>query len=104
MTEPKASVWFDEVEREWDAGAARQGSIGVHLDPRTRMMYDSDHVFINGESYRAKGADAALMRRLADQRCLTPGELRKAGASAVALLGDWHDAGWLRQTLPAEDD
>lgn len=104
MTEPKASVWFDEVEREWDAGAARQGSIGVHLDPRTRMMYDSDHVFINGESYRAKGADASLMRRLADQRCLTPGELRKAGASAVALLGDWHDAGWLRQTLPAEDD
>ncbi|WP_457278932.1 JmjC domain-containing protein [Polaromonas sp. P5_D5] len=104
MTEPKPSVWFDEVECEWDADAARQGSAGVHLDTRTRMMYDSDHVFINGESYRAKGADAALMHRLADQRSLAPRELRKAGASAIALLGDWHDAGWLRQTLPAEDD
>jgi 50S ribosomal protein L16 3-hydroxylase len=104
MTEPKPSVWFDEVGREWDADAARQGSMGVHLDTRTRMMYDSDHVFINGESYRAKGADATLMRRLADQRSLAPRDLRKAGVSAIALLGDWHDAGWLRQTLPAKDD
>jgi 50S ribosomal protein L16 3-hydroxylase len=61
-------------------------------------------VFINGESYRAKGADAALMRRLADRRRLAPRELRKAGEAAIALLGDWHDAGWLRQTLPAEDE
>jgi 50S ribosomal protein L16 3-hydroxylase len=104
ITEPKPSVWFDEMEREWDADAARQGSTGVHLDTRTRMMYDNDHVFINGESYRAKGADAALMRRLADRRRLAPRELRKAGEAAIALLGDWHDAGWLRQTLPAEDE
>ena len=65
------------------------------------MMYDSDHIFINGESYRAKGADASLMRNLADQRQLAAHELRKAGASAVTLLGDWHDAGWLRQ-VPAD--
>ncbi|MEO8390425.1 MAG: cupin domain-containing protein [Polaromonas sp.] len=103
MTDPKPSVWFDEVDLEWDADAARQGRAGVQLDTRTRMMYDSDHVFINGESYRAKGADAALMHRLADQRSLTPRDLRKAGASAVALLGDWHDAGWLRQMLVADE-
>jgi 50S ribosomal protein L16 3-hydroxylase len=97
MTEPKPSVWFDEAAQEWDAGAARAGRAGVRLDARTRMMYDADHVFINGESYRAKGADAILMRRLADSRGLAPHELRKAGASAMALLADWHDAGWLRQ-------
>lgn len=100
MTEPKASVWFDEAAHEWDADAAQEGLSGVRLDPRTRMMYDSDHIFINGESYRAKGADASLMRRLADQRSLAPRELRKAGAAAMALLGDWHDAGWLRQEPP----
>jgi 50S ribosomal protein L16 3-hydroxylase len=66
------------------------------------MMYDADHVFINGESYRAKGADANLMRRLADGRGLAPQDLRKAGASALALLGDWHDAGWLRQEPSAD--
>jgi 50S ribosomal protein L16 3-hydroxylase len=100
MTEPKASVWFDEAAHEWDADSAQAGLSVVRLDPRTRMMYDSDHVFINGESYRAKGADAILMRRLADQRSLAPRELRKAGAAAMTLLGDWHDAGWLRQELP----
>lgn len=102
MTEPKPSVWFDEAAQEWDEHAARAGRAGVQLDARTRMMYDADHVFINGESYRAKGADATLMRRLADSRGLTPHELRKAGASAMALLADWHDAGWLCQSAPAD--
>ncbi|WP_411886650.1 JmjC domain-containing protein [Polaromonas sp. YR568] len=102
MTEPKPSVWFDEAAQEWDEHAARAGRAGVQLDARTRMMYDADHVFINGESYRAKGADATLMRRLADSRSLAPQELRKAGASAMALLADWHDAGWLRQSAPAD--
>jgi 50S ribosomal protein L16 3-hydroxylase len=102
MTEPKPSVWFDEAADEWDADAAKAGRTAVRLDARTRMMYDTDHVFINGESYRAKGADANLMRRLADGRGLAPQDLRKAGASALALLGDWHDAGWLRQEPSAD--
>jgi len=96
MTEPKPSVWFDEAADEWDAEAAQAGRAGIRLDARTRMMYDANHIFINGESYRARGADATLMRRLADSRGLAPRELRKAGASAMGLLGDWHDAGWLR--------
>jgi 50S ribosomal protein L16 3-hydroxylase len=102
MTEPKPSVWFDEATDEWDADAARAGHAAIRLDARTRMMYDANHVFINGESYRAKGADATLMRRLADGRGLAPHELRKAGASAMALLADWHDAGWLRLELSAD--
>lgn len=102
MTEPKPSVWFDEVVDEWDGDAARAGRAAIRLDARTRMMYDADHIFINGESYRAKGADATLMRRLADGRGLAPHELRKAGASAMALLEDWHEAGWLRQESAAD--
>ena len=102
MTEPKPSVWFDEATDEWDADAAKAGRAAIRLDARTRMMYDANHVFINGESYRAKGADATLMHRLADGRGLAPHELRKAGASAMALLADWHDAGWLRLELSAD--
>ena len=97
ITEPKPSVFFEEPLQAWDPAAAKAGKTGIHLDARTRMMYDSDHLFINGESYRAKGADASFMRRLADQRSLSARELRKASSSAMALLGDWHDAGWLRQ-------
>lgn len=97
MSEPKPGVWFDEPQQAWNGDAAKAGQTCIALDARTRMLYDSDHVFINGESYRAKGADARLMRRLADQRQLTTAELRKAGAAAIALLGDWHEAGWLQQ-------
>ena len=58
-------------------------------------MYDEHHIFINGESYLAKGADALLMRRLADYRQLSPAEMRKASVSAQNLLADWLSAGWL---------
>ena len=100
MSEPKPGVWFDEPQQAWDGNAAKAGQTGIALDARTRMLYDSDHIFINGESYRAKGADASLMRRLADRRHLEAGELRKAGVTAIALLGDWHEAGWLQQSPP----
>lgn len=91
LTEPKASVWFDEPAESWNP----QRPQGLRLSARTRMMYDAHHVFINGESYRARGADAVLMRRLADQRWLSAADLRRAGTAAQALLADWHEAGWL---------
>ena len=97
LTEPKPSVWFDEPLQPWNGEAAKAGVTGIQLNLRSRMLYDSDHIFINGESHRAKGADASLMRRLADQQSLAGLDLRKASASALALLGDWHEAGWLHQ-------
>ena len=98
MTDPKPGVWFDEPQQPWEGDVLKTGKAQVTLDARTRMIYDADHVFINGESYRAKGADALLMHRLADQRKLAGHELGKAGASAVELLGDWYESGWLQQT------
>jgi 50S ribosomal protein L16 3-hydroxylase len=90
MTEPKPNTWFDEPAQAWVAGA-------LSLDRRTRMMYDDRFVFINGEGLRAAGADARLMRRLADRRALSAREVQRASAEAQALLGDWHDAGWLHR-------
>jgi 50S ribosomal protein L16 3-hydroxylase len=91
LTEPKASVWFDAPSNAWTPRIA----CGLRLDPRSRMMYDGQHVFINGESYRAKGADAPLMRQLADQRSLALADLRRASPQALNLLTDWHASGWL---------
>ena len=89
MTEPKPRVWFDEPQVAWRPGR-------VTLDRRTRMMYDKRHVFINGESFRAGGADARLMHHLADRRELTEQQIRRASADAQALLKDWFEAGWLQ--------
>jgi len=67
----------------------------VMLDRRTRMLYDARHLYINGESFRAGGADATLMRRLADRRALGPRELSRASEGALALLAEWCEAGWV---------
>jgi len=60
------------------------------------MMYDKHHIFLNGESWRAAGADARLMRLLADQRMLTSEDLKGASTQALALLRDWCEDGWLK--------
>lgn len=90
MTEPKPAVWFDEPSNDWVPGA-------LSLDRRTRMMYDTRFVFINGEGIRAGGADARLMRRLADRRTLSAREVQSASEDAKALLGEWFEAGWLHR-------
>jgi 50S ribosomal protein L16 3-hydroxylase len=92
MTEPKPRIWFDEASGAWTPGALR-------LDRRTRMMYDEHHVFINGESFRAGGRDARLMRTLADRRVLAEREVMHASEDAKTLLQDWFEAGWLHREL-----
>ena len=87
MTEPKPLVWFD-------AGAPRAGDAGLRLDRRTRMMYDDRHVFINGESFRAAGRDARLMRDLADARRLAASQCARLSGDAQAVVADWVAQGW----------
>ena len=88
LSEPKPGVWFD-------AGAPLPREGAVRLDRRTRMIYDKRHVFINGESFRAGGRDATLMRRLADRRKLDTGPVASLSAGARELLDQWAQAGWL---------
>lgn len=87
LTEPKANVWFEP-------GRAPRALRSIALDARTRMLHDKRHVFINGEAWRAAGRDAALMRRLADQRRLDARELAGASEAARELLQAWCEAGW----------
>ena len=87
LTEPKPNVWFEAS----DGGAMLEA---VRLDRRTRMMYDAQHIFINGESYCAGGKDATLMRRLANQRYLSAKDIQRASDEALELLSIWCDDGW----------
>jgi 50S ribosomal protein L16 3-hydroxylase len=91
LTEPKANVWFEEPE--FDVVLTTQNSI--ELSRNSQMMFDARHIFLNGESWRAAGKDAALMQKLANQRFLEPKDLIKASDGALALLQEWADAGWL---------
>jgi 50S ribosomal protein L16 3-hydroxylase len=88
LTEPKAEVAFDEPRERWAPRALR-------LDRRTRALYDERRFFINGDSHEVARSDAALLRRLADERRLDARTVRGAGAAVEALLREWHGAGWL---------
>ena len=97
LSEPKPGVTFEPAE----AMPPAHGSVA--LDRRTRMLYDDVFVFINGESYRAGGRDATLMRSLADDRVLTGLQRLSLTPAARGLLGEWLQAGWMQAfTTPGE--
>ena len=88
LTEPKPRVWFDISDEPLPDGA------GVVLDAKTRMMYDDHCIFANGESWRAAGADARVLRELADKRYLSAAKVAKVSESLRCLLDQWVDDGW----------
>ena len=90
LTEPKAHVWFDGTQGELDVSA------GVQLNRRTKMMYDSQHIFINGESFKVGGRDAIALRQLADDRVINGRKVKTLSADAKYALLDWASAGWLQ--------
>ena len=89
LTEPKPRVWFDATE------PASLGH-GVRLDRRSRMLYDGQHVYVNGESFRVGGRDGALMRRLADTRALDAAACLRLSVAARQVVEGWLEAGWLQ--------
>ena len=92
LSEPKPQVWF-EPGRESSAWGARP----IALDRRTRMLYDTHHVFINGESFVASGRDAQCLRRLADERRLGGGDLRRLSREARGIVQQWLASGWIHE-------
>ena len=89
LSEPKPEVVFA-------AGRAPAPGQDLRLADRTRMLYDERHVYINGESFRAGGRDAALMRELADRRRLPAARWLRLSAPARALVAEWVEAGWVQ--------
>ena len=88
LSEPKSSVWFESQATPHQLGAVR-------LDDKSKMLYDKDFVYMNGESWRCQGADARCLRRLADQRGLNEYEMRRASEEVQQLLLSWVASGWL---------
>jgi len=97
LSEPKPGTWFER-------GAPARLEGALVLDRRSRMLYDEDHVFLNGESFRAGGRDATLMRRLADARRLDGAACRRLSPEARTLVERWIEAGWCRDEDEGGED
>ena len=89
MTEPKPNVCFEASDTAWDGASA------LHLSPKSRMLYDKHHVFINGDSFKASGLDATLIKKLANNKYLTIADIQALSVDARGLVSEWYEAGWL---------
>jgi 50S ribosomal protein L16 3-hydroxylase len=92
LTEPKPSVWFDAPDL--DDLPSFVWPTQVHLDRRTKMLFDAKHIFINGESYRAAGQDAKLLRKLANEKSLSAKQAAQLSHNAAELMQAWWEEGW----------
>jgi 50S ribosomal protein L16 3-hydroxylase len=92
LSEPKPRVWFEPGRP-----ARALGKCALELNRRTRMLYDADHVYINGESLAVGGRDAQCLRRLADARELSGAEVRRLSGAARAQVQQWLSSGWVHE-------
>ncbi|HEX6016943.1 MAG TPA: cupin domain-containing protein [Burkholderiaceae bacterium] len=92
LSEPKPRVWFAPGRR-----ASGFGKLALVLDRRTRMLYDAGHVYINGEALPVSGRDSQCLRRLADERSLSPADRRRLSPGARTIVLQWLGSGWVHE-------
>ncbi len=100
LSEPKPQVWFEPAEDSPQQGGVQSGggqSGGVQLDRRSRMLYDDDAIYLNGETFRPGARARRWLCKLADQRALDAADTRAARRIAALdeTLADWLANGWL---------
>ncbi|PUE37550.1 cupin domain-containing protein [Limnohabitans sp. Hippo4] len=92
LTEPKPNVWFDAPD--FDDLPSFEWPAPIRLDRRTKMLFDAKHIFINGESFRAAGKDAKLLRKLANEKTLSKALAAQLSDNAAELMQAWWEEGW----------
>jgi 50S ribosomal protein L16 3-hydroxylase len=97
LSEPKPAVFFEPptppISRA--AFAARARKQGLRLDPRSQLLYDDHHLFINGSALRWGATKTDALRELANRRALAPGAVAAAGTQVTTLFHNWYRHGYL---------
>jgi 50S ribosomal protein L16 3-hydroxylase len=89
LTEPKPHVTFDVPETPLTAGTFRRHSLryGLELDLKARVLYDGEHVFINGGVHKPPSDVWAAVCELANKRSISASMLAKLESRpALAFL------------------
>ena len=97
LSEPKPTVFFSPPVPAMTVAAFRAAARrrGVRLDLRTQLLYDEDHVYMNGTASRGPATGASTLRRLANDRALPGGAILRATPGVRRLLYDWYCDGYL---------
>lgn len=94
LSEPKAHIFFEPPARPLSPArfAKAVATNGLHLDPRSQLLFRGRHFFINGERLDASPALSPHLRKLANLRRLPPTPLE---GPLLEILHDWYSAGFL---------
>jgi 50S ribosomal protein L16 3-hydroxylase len=94
LTEPKPHVFFVPPPRPLTARsfAAASARRGVHLDPRTLLLYDEHRIFINGAAVTRPRIGARAIEQLANARAI---RAREPVAAPAQLFYQWYRDGYL---------
>ncbi len=97
LSEPKPAVFFEPPASPMKraAFAVRARKHGVHLDPRSQLLYDDRHVFINGAALPWRATGTAALQEFANRRVLAPRAIAAAGNELTTLLHEWYRHGYL---------
>jgi 50S ribosomal protein L16 3-hydroxylase len=97
LSEPKANVFFNPPDAPLSRAAftARAAKDSVSLDPRTQLLYDATHVFINGAALPWPAGGASTLKQLANARGLARRAAGTVHPDASAILYTWYRDGYL---------
>jgi 50S ribosomal protein L16 3-hydroxylase len=97
LSEPKSSVFFDAPKHPLSPPkfTAAIAKYGLKLHRKTRMLYRSRYIFINGQSFQPGATDKKLLISLADEKILVPSTLKSASTDLRESLYAWYCEGWI---------
>jgi 50S ribosomal protein L16 3-hydroxylase len=97
LSTPKHSVFFDLPKKPLSPAkfllAAKKH--GIHLALKSRMLYCSKTIFMNGESFEVDGVDSKLLVQFANTRALKGDSLALASMDMQETLCLWYEDGWI---------
>ena len=95
LSEPKASVTFDDPVRDLSPAKFRQLAVkhGIKLSRKTQLLYRGKHVFINGESFSVSIKLSLVL--LADSRELTAAQMAAVSDDVMESLFIWYQDAWI---------
>ncbi len=97
LSEPKPTVFFDPPAAPLSRAAflVRAARHGVRLDTRTQLLYDDRHVFLNGTPAPWPRSGGVALRRLANERRLSPRSFGALAAAAATFIWQGYRNGFL---------
>ncbi|WP_035060682.1 cupin domain-containing protein [Andreprevotia chitinilytica] len=95
FTEPKNHVVYDAPDEplDFDEFAASVAQHGISLDLKSQMLFDAEHIYINGEAVDCEPEAIATLRELANQRSLPADDYDD---SVLEVLYAYYDYGYLQ--------